>query len=158
MSQQWDDKLKRFVSASAQDFVSWLLPGGEFIESVSLEVKTLTRTIKADTLHRVRLNGELVILHLEFQKRIEKDLQQRVWEYNVLTTLTYGCTVYSFIMYLMPDGVVPESPFTKGVEPYPMVHVFRYTNIKLWDITMTMLRRTGLRGLLPLFVLTKDGK
>ena len=154
----WDDKMKRIFSAAPQDYVSWLLPGGRFVSKVSLELKTLTRTIHTDSLYKVLLDGQEVILHVEFQKRTDPTMVKRVWEYNVLTTLEHDLPVYSFVIYLMKDGKIGESPLTWGLAIYEPVHVFRFKNIKLWELNVETLRETHLTGLLPLCLLTHDGK
>ncbi|MDQ2888167.1 MAG: hypothetical protein M3Y39_19020 [Chloroflexota bacterium] len=40
---------------------------------------------------------------------------------------------------------------------YELVHIFRYTTIKLWEVPVEDLKKTGLKGLLPLCLLAKDG-
>lgn len=157
MSKIWDDKMKRIFAAAPQDYVTWLLPGGRFVSKVSLELKTLTRTIHTDSLYKVILDGQEVILHVEFQKRTDPNMVKRIWAYNVLTTLEHDCPVYSFVIYLMKDGKIGESPLTWGLPIYEPVHVFRFKNIKLWELNVETLRETNLIGLLPLCLLTQNG-
>ena len=157
MSKRWDDRMKRIFSAAPQDYVSWLLPGARFIGKASLELKTLTRTISTDALYKAILDDEQVILHVEFQKRANPNMAKRVWEYNVLATLEHNCPVYSFVIYLMKDGKINESPLEWGLSKYAKVHVFQYTNIKLWELTVETLLEEHLAGLLPLCLLTQNG-
>ncbi len=58
----------------------------------------------------------------------------------------------------MKDGKIGESPLTWGLAIYEPVHVFRFKNIKLWELNVETLRETHLMGLLPLCLLTQDGK
>jgi hypothetical protein len=111
----------------------------------------------ADTLFEVNLNGKKALLHVEFQRRPDLQMAQRVWEYNVLATLEHQCPVYSFVIYLTPGGTIPESPLTWGLADYELVHIFHFTNIKLWELPVEDLKKTGLKGLLPLCLLAKDG-
>lgn len=157
MVKVWDDRLKRLAGTLPGDFVDWLLPGAQLVGPVSLDLKTLTRTVSTDTLFEVRLNRKKALLHIEFQRRPSAKMAQRVWEYNVLATLQHKCPVYSFIIYLMPGGKIPESPLTWGLSEYESVHIFRYTTIKLWELPVEELKKTGLKGLLPLCLLAKDG-
>ncbi len=157
MSKLWDDKMKRIFAAAPQDYVSWLLPGARFIGKASLELKTLTRTVSTDALYKAVLDDELVILHVEFQKRTDPDMEKRIWEYNVLATLEHNCPVYSFVIYLMRDGKIEEPPLEWGLAKFKKVHVFQYTNIKLWELTVETLREKHLTGLLPLCLLTQNG-
>jgi hypothetical protein len=132
--QDWDDKLKRLFAAIPQDLVSWLMPGAIFLERVSLELKTLTRMRIADLLLKVRVDGKIALLHVEVQKNILAQMPIRVWEYNVAATLEHLCPVYSFVIYLMPDGnkETPEALLTWGLPERGQVHAFQYTNIELW--------------------------
>src|SRR5258708_6562597 len=56
MPGQWDDSLKIFISENPQDFASWLL--GEAQVKAKLLTEFKTRTIEADALLKVTLNGE----------------------------------------------------------------------------------------------------
>jgi len=158
MAKQWDDMMKRIFATRPQDFVKWLLPGAILLSKASLELKTLTRTVFADTLYRVLLDGQEILLHVEFQKYPKANMATRVWEYNVLASLEYGCPVYSFVIYLLPGGNIPESPLVVGHPHLDVVHVFRFWNIKLWEVAVDVLKETGLVGILPLCLLTQGGK
>lgn len=158
MVKQWDDGMKRLFWAEPQDFVSWLMPGAEYVDKVTLELKNLTRTIIPDALDRINVDGQTGLLHVEFQKRADPDMANRVWEYNVRATLEYNCPVYSFVIYLRPISGVPASEVTWGFERYGRVHDFHFTNVKLWELPQEALRETGLMGLLPLLILAKDGE
>jgi predicted transposase YdaD len=159
MQKIWDDKIKRLFATLPHDLVAWLLPGAVFIEKVSLELKTLTRTINPDTLFKVFVNGEMALLHIEIQKRHDANMAKRVWEYTMLATLAYDCPVYSFVIYLKPNGrdKIPDPPMTVGLPKRGNVHIFYFTNIKLWELSVDALKGTGLKGILPLCLLAGDG-
>ena len=158
MVKKWDDGMKRLFWVAPQDFASWLMPGAKYIESVSVELKNQTRTILPDKLDRIEVEEEMALLHVEFQKRADPDMANRVWEYNVLATLQYKCPVYSFVIYPRPVSGISEPEVIWGLKKYPPVHDFHFTNIKLWELPQEALRETGLMGLLPLLILTKDGQ
>jgi hypothetical protein len=157
MVKVWDERLKRLAGIRPRDYVKWLLPGARLVGVLSLELKTLTRTVTTDTLFEVRLSGKKALLHIEFQRQAKPDTAQRSWEYNVLATLTHDCPVYSFIIYLIPGCTIPEAPLVWGLPEREVVHIFRYTNIKLWELPVEVLKRTRLKGLLPLCLLARDG-
>ncbi|MBV9228304.1 MAG: hypothetical protein JOZ18_03235 [Chloroflexi bacterium] len=157
MSKIWDDMLKRIFAARPQDFVQWLLPFAVLVSKAPLELKTLTRTVNADVLYEVLIDGQKALLHVEFQRRPEPNMADRIWEYNVLATLAYGCPVYSFVIYLTPGGKVPEPPLTKGLPQREQIHVFRFWDIKLWEVPVEALRRTQLLAVLPLCLLAEGG-
>ncbi len=158
MAKIWDDAMKRAFAARPQDFVDWLLPGASLIGKVSLELKTVTRTITADTLYKVTIEGQSALLHVEFQKRPRENMGLRVWEYNVLATLEHNCPVYSYVIYLQPGGNIVQSPLIWGLLGHEIVHMFHFWNIKLWEMSIDVLRRDNALGLLPLCLLTIEGK
>ena len=61
------------------------------------------------------------------------------------------------MIYLVPGGEIPEAPLVWGVPECELVHIFRYTNIKLWELPVEVLKRTGLKGVRPLCLMAKDG-
>ena len=151
----WDDLMKMLVGANPQHFVTWLLEGAEYKGERSTELKN--RTIEADILYNLTLNGKEMVLHIEFQRRRDGNMGKRLWEYNVLTTYTSGVPVCSFAIYLRKDGRVIESPYPIAIPNGEIVHLFYFKNVKLWEVPAETLKQTGLIGLLPLLPLTKDG-
>lgn len=156
MHTPWDDTLKRTFSSHPQDFVKWLLPGAKYQGSVSIELKTLTRSLFTDILYKVVLDGQEVLVHIEFQRYPEKDMDRRVWQYNVLATLEHNLPVFSFVIYLAPKGEIPE-PCIEWKHPRGTIHFFQYWHIKLWEMSYRELLTQDLVGLLPLCILAKDG-
>src|SRR5437773_400524 len=146
----WDDKLKRLFAIHPEDYVHWLMPGAVFEDVVSLELKTLTRTVHADFLCKARLGRRKILVHVEFQRKVETGMDLRVWEYNTMATIEHRRPTYSFIIYLVRCKKVPESPLIWGVPGYWRVHHFEYKNIKLCDLEVKDLKEKGLKGLLPL--------
>lgn len=151
----WDDLMKMLVGANPQHFVTWLLEGAEYKGERSTELKN--RTIEADILYNLTLNGKEMVLHIEFQRRRDGNMGKRLWEYNVLTTYTSGVPVCSFAIYLRKDGRVIEPPYPIAIPNGEIVHLFYFKNVKLWEVPTETLKQTGLIGLFPLLPLTKDG-
>ena len=156
MAKTWDDTMKRLVRANPQDFVSWFLERAQFKDMLSVELKN--RTIESDLLLLVDLDGEEVLLHLEFQSTKDEDMPLRLLEYNVLTTRQHARRVYSCVLYLRKDGVVPESPLVWRMPDGNEILRFHFEVIKLWEMTADSLIKTRFVGLFPLLPLTKDGK
>lgn len=157
MPKKWDDMLKRMFAAHPEDFIHWLLPFAVLLSKVPLELKTLTRTINSDSLYRILIDGKEALIHIEFQRRPQPKMVERLWEYNVLATLEYGCPVYSFVIYLTKGGKVLEPPMMKGLERFEPIHIFRYWNIKLWELEVDTLKNADLPGILPLCLLAQGG-
>ncbi len=57
----------------------------------------------------------------------------------------------------MKDGKIEEPPLVWGLPDHESVHVFRYKNVKLWELTVETLLEANLVGLLPLCLLTQGG-
>ena len=155
MAKPWDDLMKRLFATSPQQMVQWLIPGAQFIGERSLELKS--RTIEADILYNIVVHGKKMVLHVEFQRRGDRTMGKRLWEYNALTVITSGLPVRSMVIYLKKTGSVVESPYTLKLPDGDPSHVFFYRNIKLWELSSEVFRQPGTEGLLPLIPLTRDG-
>ncbi len=147
--------MKLLVKANPQSLVSLLLPGATFQGELDKELRT--RMIDADLLYNVLWNELAIILHVEFQRRRDKHMALRMWEYNVLTRCQTRIPVYSVVIYLVEDNEIVEPPYREEVFG-ELVHLFYFQNIKLWEIPSIMLKQAGLEGLLPLLPLTQGGK
>ena len=155
MSGQWDDSLKIFISENPQDFASWLL--GEAQVKVKLLTEFKTRTIEADALLEVTLNGEDMLLHIEFQSTNDPTIGERLLGYNYEAKREHKLPVHSCVIYLKNDGTVPESPLKWKLPNGREVLQFHFESVELGKLPTEALRRTGLTGLLPLLILTKGG-
>src|SRR5216683_4065223 len=151
----WDDLMKMLVGANPQHFVTWLLEGAEYKSERSTELKN--RTIEADILYNVTLNGREMVLHIEFQRRRDANMGKRLWEYNVLTTYTSGVPVCSFALYLKKDGSIVKPPYQQVLPDGEVVHLFYFRNVKVWELSTETLKQPGMEGMLPLLPLTRDG-
>ncbi len=156
MAGPWDNSLKRLVDEAREDFVQWLVRNARYVEEVSPHLKS--RTIDADILYKVSLEGEQRLLHLEFQRRGETHMARRLLEYNVLATCEHKLPVYSVVLYLVKEGAVARSPYTIRWSKDVTIHHFPFGVIKLWEIPTHDLLHLGLPGLLPLLPLTREGK
>ena len=153
----WDDITELLVRANPQHFVSLFCPGAQFVALLDKELKEEHPTYFADILIKILWDIEHVILHLEFQRRHDSAMDERMWRYNFLTMDIYGCKVASFVLYLKPDSGIVEPPYIVSLPNGQMTHIFSYTNVKLWEWPSEVFMHPGLEGLLPLLPLTKDG-
>lgn len=155
MAKPWDDSMKMLVRANPQSLVSLLLPGAKFQGERDKELQA--RTVQADLLYNVIYKRRKIILHVEFQRKRDKRMALRVWEYNVLTRCLTRRPVYSVIIYLVKSGKIVESPYKEKVAG-EVVHLFCFQNIKLREVPAEVFKQAGLEGLLPLLPLTQGGK
>src|SRR5437763_15192138 len=107
----WDKRMKRLFWEAPQDYVEWLLPGGQFKDTLSTELEN--ETLYADLLFAIILNGLRTLLHIEFQRNRDAKMAERVWEYNMKASLKYKCSVWSVIIYLKDDGTVAKTPLIR---------------------------------------------
>lgn len=155
MVKPWDDLMKRLFMTSPQQMVQWLVPGAQFISERSLELKS--RTIEADILYNIVVRGKKMVLHVEFQRRGDRTMGKRLWEYNALTVIASGLPVRSMVIYLKKTRSVVDPPYMLKLPDGDPSHVFFYRNIKLWELSSEVFRQPGSEGLLPLIPLTRDG-
>jgi predicted transposase YdaD len=158
MRSRWDTSAKRLVGENPEHFIKWLLPGAEFKEKAQSKPLNLnTREREVDALYEILLYGTLCLVHIEFQSFFDGSMAQRMWEYNTLATFSYNRPTCSFVIYLKKCEV-PESLYEWTFPNGEVIHHFHFKVIKLWEIPALMLKQTGLVGIFPLIVLTKDGK
>lgn len=157
MADVWDDAIKRLFREHPQDFVSWLVEDAIYRGAVSGELKNRTRRtdILVEIVQRETLKEGL--LHAEIQSEGDKDIVDRLLEYNLLAMLTYRKPVISFLILLRPMPDTPESPLITSLFDEVEIWRFHYVVIKLWEIPAAKLLHSGLIGVLPLVPLTKGG-
>ncbi len=170
MANFWDDMLKRMFAAYPQHFLNWLLPNAVILHELSLELKTQTlselkakqtpetRDLYTDILYVILWYGVQTIVHIEFQRRGDKEMGERLWQYNTITTINKKMTVISFVIYLRNEGPIEEPPYIRRRGDGKPVHIFFYEAVKLWEESAEQFFHEGMEGLLPLVMLTQDGK
>ncbi len=106
--------MKDLLRKKPQQFTEWLVEGSTFVEALSIELKRRDTYIHADGLYKIMLQGEPVLLHIEFQKRQNPKMAERLLEYNIQANREYGpLPVYSYVIYLVEDGNISEPPLVK---------------------------------------------
>jgi predicted transposase YdaD len=154
MTKPWDRRMEGLFNEAPQDFVEWLMPGATYVNVVSPELEE--ETTFTDILCEIILAGKRMLLHIEFQKRRDSRMAERLWAYNQKATLKYKCPVWSVVVYLVEDSPIAQSPLTKELPDGRPVHRFDFDVICLWETATEELKQRGLIGLLPLLPLTRD--
>jgi predicted transposase YdaD len=129
MAKPWDDSLKKLVHADPQAFVSWFVPGASFIGARPHELKNWT--LEVDALLEVKVDGEDMLLHLEFQTYSDPDMAERLLRYNVLARSEHKLPVLSCVIHLLAEGEVLPSPLIWMVPNGREVLQFHYQSIEL---------------------------
>ena len=155
MAKPWDDSLKKLVQADPQAFVSWFVPDASFTGVRPHELKHWT--LEVDALLGVRVSGQDMLLHLEFQTHNDPAMAERLLRYNVLARSEHRLPVLSCVIYLLGSGEASTSPLSWMLPTEQEVLRFHYQSIELKALLPEEVVRTGLTGLLPLLPLTKNG-
>ncbi|HLL80281.1 MAG TPA: hypothetical protein VKT25_12315, partial [Ktedonobacteraceae bacterium] len=113
--------------------------------------------ILPDQLSEIQLNGERVLLHLEFQRNHDPDMAERLWDYNVRATRRYKCNVWSCVIYLKKGTTLDQPYMLRALSIGWNIHRFDFSIVRLWEVPTEELWEKGLQGLYPLLVLTREG-
>ncbi len=161
MPKIWDDMLKRMFIANTQHFLNWLAPNAVLLHELSSELKTQTlsslqaqqpeetRDLTADLLYVILWYDVKIILHIEFQRRGDKEMGKRLWQYNTTATINKGMPVYSVVIYLRKDRKIVEPPYIEKLPNGNPLHIFFYEAIKLWELPTEVFLQPGMEGLFP---------
>ena len=156
MTKVWDRLMKMLVRANPQDLVSLVMQRTRYVSDITNE--QIIRAVEADFLCKAIRDGQEIVVHVEFQRRRDKQMSRRMWEYNIATTYLTQLPVCSFALYLWKDNSIVEPPYILRLVNGTLIHIFYYENIYLWEIPPERLLQKGLEGLLPLLPLTHGAK
>lgn len=152
----WDTLMKHLIRTKPQHLVSWILKRAQFKERLSEEI---TVTLYSDGLLLVELDGQRIILSLEFQSKADPRIRERLQEYNILASREHNyLPVFSCIIYLRKNINVTPSPLIRKLPNGKQYDRFDFEEIELAEISAMQLLQTGLFGLFPLALLAKDGR
>jgi predicted transposase YdaD len=155
VAKPWDDTLKHLIRTDPQAFVQWLIPHAQY--TLERPSKLEQEDLEVDALLEVIIEGQLMLLHIEFQTYYDPTMDERLLRYNVLARMKYGLPVLSGVIYLLADGAVPSSPLTWKVPSGQMVLEFHFLSIQLAALSQDDLLQFGIFGLVPLSPFTRDG-
>jgi predicted transposase YdaD len=155
MAKPWDDSLKKLVHADPRAFVNWIVADAHFTGERPYELKHWT--LEVDALLEVKVNGQDMLLHLEFQTYHDPEMDERLLRYNVLARSEHKIPVLSCVIYLLKDGEAPSSPLSWSLPNGQQVLEFHYQSIELGALSPGDLLQSDQPGLLPLLPLTKGG-
>lgn len=151
MARQIDCAVRLLAERHLGDLAPALLAGRQ-VEVIAVEHSELKIVERlTDLVVRARVNGEEMMLHLEFQLRHDNDLPERVLAYHSLLRHRYWpIPVLSTVIYLMPEA--PARPVPRGLHQGQVD--FQYEVICPWalSISLEQVRRNPV--LAPIAVLT----
>ena len=154
---EYDTISKHLIQTYPADFVRFTL-GRADVEIRAILDPEIPRveTRLTDSLIRVWIDGEEVLVHTEFQTTDSRDTPMpiRMASYIIRLIEYYGLPVYSHVIYLRPDaGRRDEGLYLQKHPDYPVV--VRYKVIRLNEIDGQDIVEGGHPGLLPFAPLMK---
>jgi predicted transposase/invertase (TIGR01784 family) len=155
MAKPWDESMKTLVRANPQAFVRWLIPNAKFLKEHREKLKDWDQEV--DLLLEILVDGEIMLLHVEFQTYNDTTMAERLLRYNVAARHEHTLPVLSFVIYLLKDGTIVPSPLRWVVPTGQEVLQFHFHTIEIGELSPEDIRSTGEVNLLPLLPLTKDG-
>src|SRR5579875_1358402 len=156
MATPWDDTIKKLIFTNPAAFVRLILPQARFIESLSPLLKQ--ETLEMDGLFLIELDGQLFLLHIEFQTYYDAQMAERLLRYNILARMQYKVPAVSCVIHLLDDTPMKPSPARWPVAGKQEEQVFPYHVVELSQWTSEDLIQLGEVTLLPLLPFTKGGR
>jgi predicted transposase YdaD len=155
MATPWDDSFKILLSENPQDFVTLVMPEAQFQDKLLTEFTG--RKATADGLFKITVQGKPALLHIEVQSTNELAMPERILNYALRAKQEHQRDVYSCVIYLREQGVVPPSPLQwPEFNGHPTL-TFHYLVLEVYNMQPEQVRQWGLPGLLPLLLLAKGG-
>jgi predicted transposase YdaD len=151
----WDHCLKLLIHTNPQALVSWLVAGAIFVKE--RHEKPHGCDLEMDSLLEILLDGESMLLEIEFQSHNDAEMPERLLRYNVLARMEHKLPVHSYVIYLLEDGVIKQSPLNWATPIKPDVVQFHFENIEVAKLTPEDIVQIDNIGLLPLLPLTRGG-
>ncbi len=97
----WDTLMKLVMEKGAQAFALLALPGVEVGDALDKELRIAK--MEGDFFCSAYLNSLPIILHFEFQRNKDENMDRRVWKYNVAMDIIADRPVYSVLVYLTKE-------------------------------------------------------
>ena len=156
MTATWDLYAKDLLTARPQDFAELVLPGSRYIGR--RESQYQMREVRLDRLIEVEYCGQRFLINVEIQASRDRKIGRRLLKYSLEALDEYDLPVLSCVIYLQPIGELDEPPWYLDLFKDRHLIWFDYVSIELAEKSTEDLRQLNLLGLLPLFILSKDGR
>ena len=144
---EFDTIAKRLIQTYPADFARFALQRDDIqhVEVIDTEQPTVRR---ADSLLRVRIGGQEVLVHHEFQTTDDPAMPRRMASYIGRSIEQHGRPVYAHVLYLRPNtGRRDPGCYIQEHPDYPVA--IRYKVIRLSQLAGQAVLDSGLVGLLP---------
>lgn len=154
-----DHPLKVLVQRFGRDFAEWLLDT-EVLSVEPINVELPVETLRVDTLLRVvQANGEVVLLHIEFQgRRSVPAMALRQLGYLSQLVITHGLEtkLRSVVLYTERHAGQNDTGLFQVQDGHGNITLeWRYAPILLWQMSGEEFLKAARPALLPLISLTR---
>ena len=155
--QRFDIVAKDVIDTFPEDMLEFLMEGWdiEFLEHLDSELTTVEAR-QMDSLIKVLLNGEEVLVHCEFQTTdsTHANMVQRTVDYLGRCYGRYGLPIFSHVIYLRPNaGRNDPGGYVQDVLGHRLI--VEYKVIRLIEVDGRSVLETQQPGLLPFCPLMK---
>ena len=155
--QRFDMVAKDVVYTFPEDLLGFLMPDGEieFLEHLESELTTVEAR-QMDSLIKVLLDGEEVLVHCEFQTTdsTHTEMPRRNFGYLGRCYERYGLPICSHVIYLRPNaGRNDPGGYVQDIAGYQLI--VRYKVIRLIEVEGQSVLEAQQPGLLPFCPLMK---
>ncbi len=155
--QRFDIVAKDVIDTFPEDMLGFLMEGWdiEFLEHLDSELTTV-ETRQMDSLIKVLLDGEEVLVHCEFQTTdsTHVDMVQRTIDYLGRCYGRYGLPIFSHVIYLRPNaGRNDPGGYVQDVTGHRLI--VEYKVIRLIEVDGQSVLEAQQPGLLPFCPLMK---
>ena len=155
--QRFDIVAKDVIDTFPEDMLGFLMEGWdiEFVEHLDSELTTV-ETRQMDSLIKVLLDGEEVLVHCEFQTTdsTHADMVQRTVDYLGRCYGRYGLPIFSHVIYLRPNaGRNDPGGYVQDVTGHRLI--VEYKVIRLIEVEGQSVLEAQQPGLLPFCPLMK---
>ncbi|MBU1706130.1 hypothetical protein KKG19_05405 [Patescibacteria group bacterium] len=150
-----DKSVKILAYHYPETFAEIIFGGKEFEVLESLrQVEVNIPQKRVDYVHRMVLEEEEVILHLEFQLIHKREVPENAFLYNAFLRTKFNLPIISVVIYLDPTKKELPTAFKTKIGG-KVFNSFTYQVIKAWEYKEDI-RRGKYPGLLPLLVMFEE--
>jgi predicted transposase YdaD len=113
---------------------------------------------RVDCLLKLQRDGEVYYRHIEFQSDPDPEMLARCFNYNTQLVLHLKAPVLTTVVYLFPPGPRERSLAYRVLLGGKEVNVWRFDEVRLWEMSAAEVLAHGAPGLLALVPLMAGGE
>jgi hypothetical protein len=158
----WDLYSKALLKECPQDFVTYFVPGAQYVSALEGQFQTQAssfkkREVRADRMIKATYQGKPFLINIEFQVKKDGRMGERLLGYSYEGTRQHKLDVLSCVIYLKSVSNPPRPPLDRILPHAYRSILFNYVSVQLAEMPVEELRRHNLDALRPLMLLCKDG-